>query len=359
MVLQADILVNNYGLPKDFAEKLVLFVKGDLEMAIRIIEAAEKDACTIKLKFISSKKKFYGVGLFFYNFQTSSLEYIIVAVSRDENLSKVVIEESWLNVHQEISQYKNSANLEKEISLKIENQILFPETSDYFSSFFVDKSTIDSVNLKRFLISEIGKIIGDSSLILKLSNENIDIFRLKNFLTEARLGSRLKAQNNSDLIVLLSIKVNPVLAPLGGKDIEKIQSSDEVLVKVVDSREIAAEILNFIEPSYSSTGSLHGKVVYTKKSKDTENTLVFIEFGPGIYGKFIIGGRVRVQVRETEKAAQEKINFVSSEPEIKAKEDRQADSLDNESDKKSFSLVVFIIILLLFIAFAVILWIMG
>lgn len=304
MALEAEILENNYGLPPDFSRSFVQFTRGDIESAIKIIEASEKDMTVLKMKFISSKKMVNGALMLFYNFQTNSPEYIFAVVSGDSNLSRIKIESTWKEVYSELERYMTGNESDPEFASKIESRILYSENLGYISSFFLDKTTVDLTNIKRFVLSEVSKVLLDSGIILKLVSEEIDIFRFRNFLKTTNLGLKIASKNKLDWITLLNIRIEPVLAPLGGTDIEKTQMGEEVLVKIADNREIVPFVLSFVDPSRFVENAIFGKIVYRYNSPGTDNNMVIVEFGPGIYGKFIIGGKIRVQIREkTQKAA--------------------------------------------------------
>ena len=298
MALEAEILENNYGLPTAFAKSFVQFTRGDIESAIKIIEASEKDMTVLKMKFISSKKMVNGAIMLFYNFQTNSPEYIFAVVSGDSNLSRIKIENTWKEVYAELEKYMTGNDSDPEYASKIESRIPSYDNTGYISSFFLDKSTIDLTNIKRFILSEVSKVLLDTGIILKLVSEEIDVFRFRSFLASTKLGLKVVSKNKMDLITLLNIRIEPVLAPLGVTDIEKTELGEEVLVKVADSREIVPFVLGFIAPEQFVENALYGKIVYRYTSPGTENNIVIVEFGPGIYGKFVIGGRIRVQVRE-------------------------------------------------------------
>ncbi len=296
MTQEAMILVNNYNLPAEFAEDFIKFTKNDIEAAIKIIESSDKDMIVLKGKFISSKKATNGVFLFFYNMQTNQPEYMFAIVSTNPNLSRIRMENSWKDLYGELTSYVTSEESRPDLSAKIETQVMQSENLQYLSSFFIDKSTIDMVNLKRYFLSEISLVLMDTGIILKLIFENIDLFRFKGFVKSTNLGFKVTSNTYFDWLILLNIGIEPVLAPLGGEDIEKVKLFDEILVKIIDHRDIVQFVTNLIDPN--SKDVLYGKVVNSQKSPNTENNIVILQFGVGIFGKFIIGGKIRVQVKE-------------------------------------------------------------
>ncbi len=298
MALEAEILINNYGIPQDFARDLLNFTKTDLEAAIKIIESSEKDIVVLKAKFISNKKMYSGAFLLFFNFQTRIPEYMFCVVSNNPSLTKIKIENSWGDIFSIMLEYLTEPESDVEMASKSESQILSADNANYLATFFTDTHTIDLVNIKRFILSELSKVFADSGIILKMINEQTNIFHFTTFLKATRVGMKVQSQLKMNLITLLNIKVEPVLAPLGGVDLEKMEIYDELLVKIVDSREIVNFILGFIDTSALSPGTLYGRIVYNQKAPNLMSNLVIIEFAPGIYGRFMIGEKIRVQVKK-------------------------------------------------------------
>jgi len=350
MALETEVLVNNYNLPPDFAKQLIQFTQGDLEAAIHLIEASEKDIFILKGKFISSKKSCNGALLLFYNQQTNVPEYVFVVVSSDPALARIKIEDSWRVMHESMMKFYTSREANTELSSKIESQLLAPENISYFSIFFT-LSGVDIVNLKRFLLNEISKVLIDTNTILKVAREATDVFHFSGFIKTTNVGLKLQPQSQLNLITLLNISVEPVLAPLGGKDVEKIDVGDEILVKVTDTREIVHFLMGFIDTKNVSPGKLFGRVIFNQKTSTSLNNLLILEFAPGIFGRFSIGEKIRVHLRSREEQKQSTGDSYQYE-EAKAKESNLSYGSDivqgyaayEREDKKSSFLSVFLII---------------
>lgn len=300
MALEAEILVTNYGIPIDFAQNLLIFTKNDIEAAIKIIESADKDIIVLKSKFISSKKMNYGAFVYFYNTQTNLPEYIFAVVSSDINLSRIKIESGWKDLLEELINYIDNENSLPQYFSKLESQIMSDEITSNLSNCFTDKSKIDLANIKRTMLNEISNIFMDTAIILKLVQEETEIFKFKLYSGNIKYGYKHPSSIDDNEIILLNLKIEPVLAPLGGIDIENIRVNDEILAKIIDTREIVQFVLSFANHEYED--SLYGRVVFIQKSQGTNNIIVFLEFGTGILGKFVIGGRIRVQAKEKKKS---------------------------------------------------------
>ncbi len=298
MALESEILTNNYGIPPDFAKNLIIFMQGDLEAAIKIIESSEKDIIVMKAKFISNKRMINGAFLLFFNIQTHQPEYIFFVISRNSNLTKINIENSWRSVFDIILGYLTEPECDLELSSKAEARIVTPDNINYISSFFTSKNDIDLVNLKRFVISELSKILLDTGLVLKVSSEETNIFKFSSFLKTVQVGYKIQQQLKVDFLTLINIKVEPVLAPLGGVDTEKMDIYDEVLVKINDDREIVRFIMGYFDTTQLSPGNLYGRIVYNQKAPETTSHLIILEFAPGIFGRFLLGEKIRIHVKK-------------------------------------------------------------
>jgi hypothetical protein len=298
MPLESEILTNNYGIPPDFSKNLISFMKGDLEAAIKIIEASEKDIIILKSKFISNKRMSHGAFLIFFNFQTHQPEYVFFVISKNPNLTKLNIDNSWRSIFDIMLGYMTESECDLELSSKAESQFINRDNVNYLSSFFSSQKSIDLVNLKRFIINELSKILLDSSLILKLTSEETNIFKFSSFLKTVQVGLKIQQRLKVDFLTLINIKIEPILAPLGGLDVDKIDIYDELLVKVTDEREIVRFIMGYFDTSQLAPGNLYGKVVYNMKAPDIPSHLIIIEFAPGIFGRFLLGEKIRILVKK-------------------------------------------------------------
>ncbi len=306
MAIESQILINNYGVSEEFAQKLLNFTQQDLEGAIKILEASEKDVYAIKIKFLSSKKLAYGAIIIFYNMQNHVAEYIYCVVSADNKLSKIHIEGTWNEFISEMSGYMINEGADFDAASRIETEILNPENLRYFSQFFADRHNPDLVNLKRFILNHLSKILLDTGIVIKLVTDTIDVFKYKNTLNQLKSGTKIVPKTGKNYTMLVNMHIEPVLAPIGGTDIDKMSIGEEILVKVDDDRDIVryiGQLLKF-EDDTGLNKALYGRVVKHDHNTDSQNHLVTLEFGPGVYGTFSVGQKVRVQSRIRPEASQ-------------------------------------------------------
>lgn len=298
MALESELLANNYQIPQDFAEKLLKFTKNNLEAAIKILEASEKSIAILKGKFITNKKIFNGAFIIAYNFELKDIIYIFFIVSNDVSISRISIDLHWKDFYSEISNYANSSSTNLGISNEIERVFMTPENKKYLLNFFIDHNNIDEVNMKRFITSELTKVLMDSGVAVKANIELADIFRFERFLSNNPLGQQSSKKNSKDLFFVLNLKVEPVLAPIGGLEIGSLEFGDEILLKIKDDREIVQFIFSFIDPASFQSGSIYATIVSKELDEVTGNFGIRVEFGPGIYGSFVLGNKVRVQAKK-------------------------------------------------------------
>ncbi len=298
MALESELLANNYQIPQEFASKLLNFTKNNLDAAIKILESSEKSVAIVKGKFITNKKVFNGAFLIAYNFEIKEIVYMFFIISNDQSLSRISIDINWLALYSELNNYANSPSSNMEISHEIERIFLTPENRKYLYNFFIDANNIDEVNLKRFLVSETSKILMDTGISIKTSVELTDIFKFDKFISQNPLGQKPSKKNLKDLFIILNLKVEPILAPIGGLEIGSLEYGDEILLRIKDDREIVQFIFSFIDPASFQSGAIYAAIVSKELDETTENYGVRVEFGPGIYGSFLVGNKVRVQAKK-------------------------------------------------------------
>lgn len=302
MGVEADILVNNYGISQEFAQNLLDFFEGDVDKVIQMMESSDKDITVVKGKFIASRRNLYGAFLLFYNHQSLVPEYIFVVCSTDLNLSRIRIEDPWAAYVESLRVHQMAQESDPDVASRIEAQVLSRDNISVLTGYLADKTNPDLINLKRFFTNEINRVIYDANVLVKFVLEEADIFRTRAFLSNTHDG--LKAiSNNPANLVLMNLKVEPVLSPLGGKDVESLSSMDEVYVRVLDDRPIVPELVERLRPpDILAPTTIVGKVLENQLMPESENRRVTLLFGPGIFGSFVLGGKVRVQTR-TEAAA--------------------------------------------------------
>ncbi len=299
MAVEFHILMNNYGISEEFAKRLLDFTRNDLEGAIQILESSEQDVYAVQMKFLSSKKMAYGAILLFYNLQNHVPEFIYAAVSGDSRLSKLNIDLPWNEYLAEMSGFMMQDGADFDTASRIENEILHPDNIKYIIQFFYDKNNPDVVNFKRFILSHLSKVMLDTAIVLKVQTSPIDVFKYKNTLSQFKSGLKIVPKEGKDLTMLINMHIEPVLAPIGGTDIDKMNIGDEILVKIADERDVVTylgQLLDFVDDA-GLNKALYGKVVKHVHNAESQNHMVTLEFGPGIYGTFSVGQKVRVQSR--------------------------------------------------------------
>ena len=142
----------------------------------------------------------------------------------------------------------------------------------------------------------------DSQIVFKLSAADIDVFKFNTFLSNTKIGLKIIPKQGIKEVMMVNLRIDPVLAPIGGIDIERTYVGDEILVKILDERDIARYIADLIGGRDDSgiPRAVWGRIANNQKSQETGNNLINLQFGPGLFGTFSIGSKVRVQIKERE-----------------------------------------------------------
>ncbi|URA10197.1 hypothetical protein [Thermospira aquatica] len=304
MGVKAEILVNNYGISQEFAQNLLDFFNGDVDKVIRIMESSDKDITVLKGKFIASRRNLYGAYVLFYNHQTLSPDYVYVVCTTDMNLSRIRIEDPWEAYIEMLRNYQLASESDPDLASRIEAQILSKDNVSVLTGYFSDRANPDLINLKRFFTNEVNRVIYDANVLVKFVLEDADIFRTRAYLSNTHDGLKVISSNPANL-VLMNLKIEPVLSPLGGKDAESLASMEEVYVRVLDEREIVPELVEKLKPAdVLSPNIIVGKVLENQLMPASENRRITLLFAPGIFGTFVIGGKVRVQTKAPSQTTQ-------------------------------------------------------
>ncbi len=361
----ATVLSQKAGVPEELARFLLEFTGGDMEGAYHILQSIDKDILVIKGKFLSQRYIKYGLFALFFNYKTSKLEWVISVVSGNPEMGRVDINQSWKMFLVELSKMKVNPQVDEEASQRIEENLTRPEKLEEFSSYVKGRGNLDLINIKRFISSELGKVLLDSEVIIKTATEETDVFQYYKAKKELSMGVQFETDLPSFLsggsmgdLSLLSLNIEPVLSPVEGKAVETLKPGTEILVKITDQRSISQYLANLISSDPSQLGAktedgkpiLKTRVVTVQENPETQNCVLVTEFGPGIRGTAVVKKGVKVKLAPI---------FSDQKPGYK-KESRQEKSKDkDEEGEKSgvlfwvinFTIVAIVILIVLYFIF--------
>lgn len=306
-------LVNETGCDEQLAKLLLIFTGGDIEASKKIINSIDKNIFIIKGKFACNNIRRSGIFLIFYNKKSGKIEKSEFFISNDKNILNININARWKEIVENIKQMKkNDSEVgdEVEINEHFKEEISKIEILDFFEKL-VKNYEINRNLLIKVLSNIISNLTADINISVKVENEEIDIFEfgkgikdLKEFdkienEEENESGNKEKVAERSKIeseYQLITLECEPEYAPINGFSISNFLPGDSIKVKIIDDSDIGnyiAKLLHGIDENGNKV-PLFATITEIEKL-DEELLKITVEFGPGIYGKLIVGSDVKVE----------------------------------------------------------------
>jgi hypothetical protein len=324
-------LVESTGCDRYLAGMLLKFTGWDLDGARRIIEAVPKDIFALKIKFITQITGFYGVAFFSYDEKKREMKRFIAVITDEKEIGRIDIEKHWSDFEEELYNYARTNKID---GLKVD-QMKKRWTDDEFISKIANVlkvgRPVKAELLTNVLVDELYNIFTDTNIAVKFDIEMTDAFELNKGKEQAQIGdirggelnpnevdSEIERKNrvkrpDQSLVVL---RVEPVLSPVSGVNIQDLEFGDEIQVRITDERDIADYLSELLGAKVDSIRVPVFTRIIEVKELETGDRGVFTQFGPGILGMFKVPEDVRIATRDSmeeqpvtvEKAAKREIN---------------------------------------------------
>lgn len=300
-------MVEGTGCDSKLAVMLIKFTGGDVEGAKRIIRAVPKDVFAIKVKFITQVTGYYGAFLFCYDEKENNVKRSVCVVSDEKDIGTIDISQTWLNFEAALYNYMRVKRVDGAKIEHIKNKFLGREFAARLSGVLKVGKLLNDEALNNLFIDELYTIFSDTNIAVKFAVDMTDVFELnKGQETPADEGEetlnpeeveeeieskRMHKKPDQSLIVL---KVDPVLSPVKGTEIKKLEFGDDIQVRISDEREIADYLAVLLGGKVDSIRvPIYTKIVEVKEL-ESGNVGVLTQFGPGIMGMFKVPSDVKV-----------------------------------------------------------------
>lgn len=325
---KAKELMYATGADEKLAEMLIKFTGGDVEGAKKIIQAMPKDYLALKIKYMGHKTHRYGIILIVLNMRAKTIEDVytivdnkLIASQLDSTLPFEAFKLSIINYIK-----KNDPNLE--MMGRLRDAINNTEIKDQIFSNLLKEDKFDAEKLKVIFSELIFKVLTESNSAIKIEQEEVDLFRIHRSITPDESSDENKDEkievestDNSDNAVkeeihirnisLVLLKTEPVLSPVRGTLLSELQLGDEIMVKIVDEREIGEYLADLLKAKKDNNViPIPATIKDIKKQDETGNMMILVQFGPGIAGKMYVPADIKIEVPFSEEL--EKISKTES-----------------------------------------------
>ncbi|MDH5717680.1 MAG: hypothetical protein OEZ22_08575 [Spirochaetia bacterium] len=196
-------------------------------------QAETKTSLTaIKGKFKSPKEQFYGIFLLVTNTETIHIDMATVIVSIYSELHNITLSEKYKEIEEKIKKIKYEGQFSKNITDKLQKTIKFIMMEDDFLEDICEKTeNKNTAELVRFFREKFMADINDPAMELEIELEPIIENEKKNEISPEELMAKYKEAEG------VFLKVNLVLAPVGGKLVTEIKKGDKIMVRIDHSHE--------------------------------------------------------------------------------------------------------------------------
>ncbi len=321
------------GVDEKLAVLLIEFTGGDITGARKIIESMPKDFLVLKIRYMGHKTHNYGVISIVLNLRSKTIEDLYVIVDKKIEASQVDSKLKYEDFKSEIIKYTKEKNPNLEMIGRLREAI---STIDFKERIFTKMLRDDKFDLEQLKVvfSELFfKILTESNCAIKIESEGVDLFRLHKSnetyvvkkeeelvdVSDNEKGKevQLKEEIHIRNISLVLLKVEPLLSPIRGIPCSELQIGDQIMVKIIDEREIGDYLGNLLGGKKDNEIiPIPATISEINKQEDTGNLMILVNFGPGIAGKMFIPPEIKIAapVLEEEENKFEMLSFFKMNP---------------------------------------------
>ncbi|SJZ38303.1 DUF4899 domain-containing protein [Selenihalanaerobacter shriftii] len=291
-----QVIQANSNLDEVEAKLALDLAEGDVNQALNMVEYVAKPFFTLQIKFQGEhSRKIYGLINFIADGKNGELLNLNVVTTYNREVLNIGIEVSNKAFNQTIEEIKEegSNSYDTEIRQAFYNKLHSADIFELFTEVKKEKTR----NVKA-AIEEVLDGIFDKGIKVYVADNLMTKAQIQQ-LTELTIESNSRdevEENEQETGLSIYLKCAPIISAVHGTKVEDLQEGDEILVKIVDTREIGAYLANLISTNgkYISTGVIT-QIYFNEESK---RYTLMVEFGPKIYGKLLIDGEVKLALAE-------------------------------------------------------------
>jgi len=298
------------GADERLASLLVEFTGGDIDGAKKIIEAMPKDFVAIKVRYMAHKTHYYGSILLVVDVRRRTMEKVLILADKKITASQIDNKLRYEEFRDAIIKYIKENNPDDEMMGRLREGM---EKEEFIESIFRRlrrDNSFDPEELKVVFSELFSRVLTEQNCAIKIETEGVDLFRIhrtdREYVIRRESEENLSKQEDSISkkeevhirnISLVLLKVEPVLSPVRGVPATELEIGDQILVKIIDEREIGEYLCELLKGKDESGERIPitALIKEINKQEETDNLSVIVQFGPGIAGKMIIPPEVKIE----------------------------------------------------------------
>ncbi|MCK8823750.1 hypothetical protein [Fuchsiella alkaliacetigena] len=304
------VIQNATNLNKEEASLALDLAEGDIEKALEMVDYVEMVFLVLQIKFQikQSGGKVYGLISIIANGKQGDLLSLNIATAYNREVQETNIDisnEAFVQTIKQIRREQDSSyNLE--IKKAFNNTLNSAKIFDLFANVKENELELVSNQLRQILGS-----VFESQVEVELNAEvitkaqakqkthldlQIETEDIEEGATEEEQGEVAEEKEERDKLSIY-LKCAPVISAIEGVKTENLEIGEEILVRIVDKREIGRYLADLIctEENQVARGVIND--IYF--NEDSGRYTVMLEFGPSIFGKVLAEGEVKLALAES------------------------------------------------------------
>jgi len=296
------ILMEETGCDEGQAELALQSTGNNLERAIKSINLLLKYIVVSKGKFLSNRTNVYGQFTIISNLNEKRIVRLGAIATYNPSIYEEDLDCKWRDFEKRLYAHRLEEGCPHELIQKLEQNLNWKIASDYRKSFFQglkDRNYEEITNVLHTIISE---SLEDPQLKVEMGVEELSLSQFK-FPQETSITSEGGTQpfleqveesvDRKEGTIVLRTELVTDTSP-GSVDIERLRKNDVILVKIVDSRDIA-KYLSHLLGGGKGEEIIPLSTIVEEVKEEGNYWAVKTRFSPGIVGEAIVEKRAKVK----------------------------------------------------------------
>jgi len=307
------ILMEETGCDEGQAE-LALHSTGDnLEKAIKSIDLLLKYIIVTKGKFMCDKMNIYGQFIVISHLNQRRIVRLGALATCDPSIYEEDLDCKWRDFEKRLYAHRLSEGCLHELIQKLEHNLNWQIASDYRRSFFQNLKDRNYEEIIGILQAIISKSLEDAPVKVGTDVEELNLSQFKSppestLSIEGGVKSPLDhtvgSINGKESTIILRTKL-VTDASSSSVEVGKLRKNDLILVKILDSRDIA-QYLSRLLGGCKGDDVIPLSAIVEETREEGEQCVVRTRFSPGIVGEALVEKRARVRRLKPQKFTVEK-----------------------------------------------------
>ena len=301
-----EVVADTLEVDEDSAEMALKLAEGDLDKALKMEQYVDKKYLIVKGKFnYGGYNKFYGLFTLIANGKQGEIiksEIDISNQAEDSNISLRVDSNVFIKT---INQFDSSnPNQASKLRLLLNNKLNPAKLFEFLEQAKDNDINQITQDLKDKFESEV-----EEEVELRLRAKAKTKTQLKKihpelFGVEEEEGAEEKEEGDSELGVNITLNCIPIVSPTFGYKITSLDIGSELLIKVVDQREMGQYLNNLLS---SDVGAVIGTIEGIEYKEKSERYSVLLKLSSNVYGRIYIESEIKLATPESEQEKMEKL----------------------------------------------------